>query len=164
MPAVNPGDLGRRRVTPGPAAATSRWGLRPRDSIEAECGRRGTPAVIAGCVRLVEGDDTDPGLVLALGGPAAGRFLDGSPRQDRYWLRVWGLRGLLWVWDDIAAPATIAALTDEAWRVREMAAKVTARHLVGDALPTLVAMHGDPVQRVRAATDRAVRLLTGAAA
>jgi HEAT repeat protein len=139
----------------------SHWGVRPRDSIEAECGRRGAPAVVAGCVRLADGDDADPALVMALGGPAAGRFLDGSIRPDSYWLRVWGLRGLLWVWDDSAAPVTITALTDESWRVREMAAKVTAKHLVGDALPILAGMRGDPVERVRRATDRAIRLLTG---
>lgn len=175
----------------------SHWGVRPRDSIEAECDRRGTAAAVAGCIRLVEGDNADPALIMALGGPAAGRFLggsaadrlpdetladqlsdepvadqlpdesvadqlpDGTARGDSYWLRVWGLRGLLWVWDDSAAPATIAALHDESWRVREMAAKVIAKHQVGDALPTLADMRGDPVERVRYATDRAIRILTG---
>ncbi|MFC4070567.1 HEAT repeat domain-containing protein [Actinoplanes subglobosus] len=196
----------------------SHWGVRPRDSIEAECGRRGTAAVVAGCIRLVEGDTADPALIMALGGPAAGRFLGepatgrfpgepatgrfpgepatgrfpgepatgrfpgepagdrfpdetvadrlpaGTARGDSYWLRVWGLRGLLWVWDDSAAPATIAALHDESWRVREMAAKTIAKHQVGDALPTLADMRGDPVERVRRATDRAIRILTGAQA
>ncbi|MEU4161451.1 hypothetical protein [Actinoplanes sp. NPDC026670] len=144
--------------------AGSHWGLRPRDSIKAECDRRGTAAVIAGCIRLADGDDADPDLVLALGGPAAGRFLTGPPRPDRYWLRVWGMRGLLWVWDDSATPATVAALAADAWRVREMAAKVAAKHLVGEALPVLAEMRGDPVERVRRATDRAIRVLTGAAA
>lgn len=140
--------------------------------------------MIAGCIRLARGDDADPALILALGGPAAGRFLAGPPRPDNhsielprpdnhlarlprpdsYWLRVWGLRGLLWVWDDSAAPVAVAALADEAWRVREMAAKVAARHLVGEALPVLASIRGDPVERVRRATDRAIRVLTGAGA
>jgi len=66
----------------------------------------------------------------------------------RYWLRVWGARGLLWAWDDAAAPATIAALDDDAWRVREMAAKVVGRHLVDDAIPALEQLRDDPVPRV----------------
>jgi HEAT repeat protein len=118
--------------------------------------------VVAGCVRLIRTGEGDATLILALGGPAAGRFLDGSDRSDHYWLRVWGARGLLWAWDDTAADVIPAALTDEAWRVREMAAKVAAKHLVGDALPVLSDLRDDPVQRVRAAADRAVRLITAA--
>ena len=77
----------------------SHWGLTPRQSIEAECSRRGRDAVVAGCVALVGGDDADPALVRALGGPGADAFLDGSTRADTYWLRVWGARGLLWALD-----------------------------------------------------------------
>jgi hypothetical protein len=142
----------------------SRWGITPQRSIEFECARRGVSAVVAGCVGLVEGDDGDAGLIMALGGPASGRMLDGSSRADRYWLRVWGMRGLLWAWDDstAAAAATQAALTDDAWRVREMAAKVVAKRLVGDAMPALVLLQVDPVVRVRAAADRAIRILSRA--
>lgn len=63
-----------------------------------------------------------------------------------------------------AAPAIIRATADEAWRVREMAAKVIARHRVGDALAAVVALRDDPVPRVRAAADRAVMLLSAARA
>ncbi len=84
---------------------------------------------------------------------------------NRYWLRVWALRGLLWAWDDRALPALLDALADEHWRPREMAAKVAARHLQGDALPALVELAArDPVRRVRAAASRAVALLTAAGA
>jgi hypothetical protein len=55
-------------------------------------------------------------------------------------------------------------MSDEAWRVREMAAKVTARHLVGDALPEVLALRDDPVPRVRAAAERAVARITQAEA
>lgn len=143
------------------------WELTPRESIEAECARRGRDAVVAGCVALVGGAaaDADPGLLLALAGPAAHKFLDGGEHDDLYWLRVWGARGLLWAWQDRASGALRAALGDEHWRVREMAAKVAARHLVGDALDPLTALRdGDPVPRVRAAAERAVAALTRAGA
>jgi hypothetical protein len=138
------------------------WGLTPRQSIEAECARRGKDAVVAGCVDLLAGGDTDPDLVIALGGPAAPRVVSGE--NKRYWLRVWGARGLLWAWDDVAVASVTAALGDDHWRVREMACKVIARHQVGDALPVLAALGGDPVPRVRGAAARAVVLLTDASA
>jgi HEAT repeat protein len=146
--------------------AGTHWELTPRESIEAECARRGRDAVVAGCVALIEGTsvDTDPGLLLALAGPAARKFLDGTDHDDLYWLRVWGTRGLLWAWRDQATGALLVALGDEHWRVREMAAKVAARHLVGDALEPLTALRDDPVPRVRAAAERAVAVLTSAGA
>jgi len=86
-------------------AARSHWGLTPRQSIEAECARRGRSAVVAGCAQLILGADTDAALIVALGGPGARRILAGGPRADqRYWLRVWGIRGLLWA--GMAVPLT----------------------------------------------------------
>jgi hypothetical protein len=145
-------------------AARSHRGLTPQHSVDAECTRRGRDAVIAGCRRLVAGDYTDTGLIMALGGPAADKFFDGRPHADQYWFRVWGIRGLLWAWDSSAADAVTTALGDESWRVRELAAKVVARHLLGDALPAVAELRDDPVPRVRAAADRAVTLLTRAGA
>jgi hypothetical protein len=52
------------------------------------------------------------------------------------------------------------SLADEAWRVREMAAKVVARHLVDPALPSVLELNEDPVARVRVAAHRAVVRLT----
>jgi HEAT repeat protein len=145
-------------------ATKSHWGLTPRESIEAECARRGTSEVVAGCIRLVRQQDVDAALIMALGGPGAGKFLDGRPHVDRYWLRVWGLRGLLWSWDESAAPAVQAALADESWRVREMAAKVIAKRSIGDAMSAVVQLRQDPVVRVRAAAERAVHQLSQASA
>jgi HEAT repeat protein len=142
----------------------STWGPTPRQSIEAEAARRGRQALVAGCIRLVEGGDADPDLLRALGGPAADKFLDGRPHDDRYWFRVWGARGLLWVWDDSAFDAIRDALHDESWRVREMALKVVGRHLLGDALPAVAELRDDPVPRVRAAAERTLVLLTHAGA
>jgi hypothetical protein len=138
----------------------------PRQRVEAECARRGRAAVVAGCVRLLDGaDDLDVPLIQLLGGRTAPWALDPArePAQ-RYWFRVWAARGLLWAWEDTALPAVRTALRDEAWRVREMAAKVVARHLLGDLLTDVAALRDDPVARVRAAATRAVERVTRASA
>ena len=120
---------------------------------------------MAGCVALLAGQDTDDELVFALAGPAARMVLDGSSRADqRYWLRVWGARGLLWCWDGEALPAIISALADPSWRVREMAAKVVARHRLGDALTEVAALRDDCVPRVATAALRALATLASAGA
>ncbi len=144
--------------------SNSPWGVTPRQSIDAECDRRGRQAVVDGCIALVRGQGVDPDLLDALGGPGARKFFDGRTHQDDYWLRVWGARGLLWAWDPSAAGAIDDALADEAWRVREMALKVVRRHLLGDTLPVVVQLGGDPVARVRAAASRALTTLTAAGA
>jgi hypothetical protein len=138
------------------------WQLTPRQSIAAECQRRGKPAVVSGCIGLLQGrpgvDDT---LILALGGPPGQYVLDGhAGGKTGYWPRVWAARGLLHAWDDRATSAIIQATTDDAWRVREMAAKVIARHRIGNALTAVAELRNDQVPRVRAAADRAVVLLT----
>jgi len=138
------------------------WRLTPRQSVAAECDRRGKAAVVTGCIDLLQGrQDTDDALLIALAGPAAQAVLDGSADGSQgYWPRVWAARGLLHAWDDRATTVIIQATADDAWRVREMAAKVIARHRVADALPAVSALRTDPVQRVRAAAGRAVVLLT----
>jgi hypothetical protein len=140
--------------------------MTPRQSVEAECARRGKPALVAGCVALLERrGGVDDGLVVALGGPAAEYVLGGGEGgKDGYWPRVWAARGLLHAWDDQATAAIITATGDEAWRVREMAAKVVARHGLGDALDAVAGLRADPVPRVRAAAERAVTRLTAAGA
>lgn len=84
----------------------------------------------------------------------------GEGGKQGHWPRIWAARGLLYVWEDRAAPAIAAATADEAWRVREMAAKVIARHRVDDALEAVTGLRADPVPRVRAAADRALARLT----
>jgi HEAT repeat protein len=134
----------------------SSWGKTPRESIEQECARRGKDAVVAGCMDLLGGGDADAELVLALGGPHARWVVTGESPGDSYWLRVWAARGLLWAWDDVASESVEAALSDEAWRVREMALKVVARHQLDDPLLRVVELQEDPVPRVRAAASRAL--------
>ena len=124
-----------------------------------ECARRGTGEVVATCVRLLRRRDADDGLIFAIGGPGARSVLDGG---QQYWLRVWAARALLYAWDDSAREAVMDALADEAWRVREMAAKVVARRLLGETLAVVAGLRQDPVGRVRLAAERATAILTAA--
>jgi hypothetical protein len=135
--------------------------MTPRERIQAECARRGKAAVLADCLALLRGE-TDLALLQSVGGQGAAKYFDGKQHDDTYWFRVWGLRGLLWSWDDSAAPAVRDATTDEAWRVREMAAKVVARHLVAEAGTAVDRLRDDPVPRVRLAAERAVARLIAA--
>jgi hypothetical protein len=82
-----------------------------------------------------------------------------------YWSRVWATRGLLlYAWNETATATVVLAASDEAWRVREMAAKVIARHRIVDGLDAVIRLSGDPVPRVRAAAQRAIAVLTAAGA
>lgn len=148
--------------------APSLWGTTPRRSIEDACREWGARVVVRRCVQLIGGGDAEPALIAALGGPQAPRFLD-APADQRYWLRVWGVRGLLWALSVPDAPpadgetitaALVGALGDEHWRVREMAAKVVARYRLDDAQPVVAGLLADDTPRVRVAAARALRLLT----
>jgi hypothetical protein len=130
----------------------------PRERIEAECARRGQPAFVDGCVAVLRGG-ADPEFVGVLAGSAADRFFDGAEHADTYWFRVWALRGLLWAWGPAAESAVRDALRDESWRVREMAAKVVAKHRVRRAAGAVTRLREDPVPRVRAAAERAATSL-----
>ena len=141
----------------------SLWGTTPRQSIEAACEQRGRDVVVEACLDLLAGREVDPALVQVLGGPRAARLLDEGSGQA-YWLRVWAVRGLLWSWDDRAGGALDRALSDPAWRVREMAAKVVGRHLLAGSLDRVADLRGDPVARVRHAAARALARLTDAGA
>ncbi len=145
-------------------AAAGAWGKTPKQSVEDECSRRGKPAVVAGCIALLESRAVDPELVVALGGPPARWALTGEAGGPPYWLRVWAARGLLWAWDDSATAAITTALHDESWRVREMALEVVAHHQLSDALPDVAPLQDDPVTRVRSAAARALATVTSAGA
>lgn len=74
-----------------------------------------------------------------------------------YWPRVWGARGLLYVWPEPELPAVSdAVLTgarDEAWRVAEMCLKVSAKRDLPAAEEAL-ALAGHEHSRVRAVALR----------
>lgn len=110
---------------------------------------------------MLQGDEADPKLILALGGRPA-RWAAGfdEPPGPAYWLRVWAARGLLWAWDDAASAVVVGALSDEAWRVREMALRVIIRHRLKGALDAVEALQNDPNARVRDAAERAIVKLT----
>jgi HEAT repeat protein len=129
----------------------------PRERVEAACASYGEAAVADACMRLLAGADIDPVMRAVFGDQHSPEWLDSDVNQ--YWLRVWGARGLLWNWDPRAVPSLRTALADEAWRVRQMAAKVIARHLVDDLQSAVVELQQDPVPRVRAAASRALSLL-----
>jgi hypothetical protein len=139
--------------------------MSPRERVRDECHRQGEGAVVAGCVDILTGRTVDERLLQVLGGPAAGQVLAGREGGTTgYWPRVWAARGLLYAWNQTAAAAVVAATSDEAWRVREMAAKVTARHRIGAGLDAVIRLRDDPVPRVRAAAGRAIVVLTAAGA
>jgi hypothetical protein len=135
--------------------------MTPSQNVAAECQRRGAAGVVSGCIDLLEAREVDDALVLALGGAPAPYVLSGGEGgKQGYWPRVWAARGLLYVWEDRATPAIVRATADEAWRVREMAAKVIARQRVDDALEAVTGLRADQVPRVRSAADRAIARLT----
>lgn len=137
----------------------SHWGTTPKRSIAAESERRGSAEVVEGCRRLLRGQAVDDDLLVALAGPAASEFLGGAERDDDYWLRVWGARGLLWQWDPCALPEVEAALGDPSWRVREMALLVVKRNGVNELRGAVASLQRDPVPRVRTAATKALLAL-----
>jgi hypothetical protein len=80
-------------------------------------------------------------------------------RGQDYWPRVWGARGLRYVWLDYAELPLVAALRDPAWRVQEMAAKVAALRELGRAAEQLVPLIDSDVSRVRVAALRALGVI-----
>ena len=138
----------------------SNWGMTPKESIRLECARRSRDEVVADCVTILNGDTVDDHVLRVLGGPAAESVLEGRDGGvGGYWPRVWAARGLLHVWDDIATDAIIAVTMDSSWRVREMAAKVIARHHVSSAIDAVVVLLDDENARVRTAAARGFRAL-----
>ena len=129
----------------------------PRARIEGACRALGRAEVVQRCLRLLEGSAEEDLFLLMLGGESAARLLERElPPAQAYWVRTWAARGLLWsgVGRDLAPLRS--ALGDDAWRVREMACKVVARHCVGELVDTVAALTSDPVPRVRVAATRAV--------
>lgn len=137
-------------------------GVTPKQRLERACERRGRSVVVKGCVDLLRGEELDDDFIIVLGGAHGVSVFEGSDGgRDGYWPRVWAVRGLLHV-RDAATPDIVRATSHSSWRVREMAAKVVARHLVDEALPAVVDLRGDLVARVRAAATRVVIALTSA--
>jgi HEAT repeat protein len=132
-----PADL---EALPRELVAELRTHLSERDAVDA-------------CVALLQGAaaEAHPDLLPYLSGrPGVAYFQGGWPA---YWPRVWGARGLLYVWQDDAATVVLAGLRDPAWRVAEMCLKVsTRRELPAGEDAVRLAHHELP--RIRAAAMR----------
>ena len=129
----------------------------PRDLLALLADHVGEAGAAGLCADLLAASDPHEhaATVLFLGGPAGRSLLDGGPSWKEWWARVWAARGLLYVWDDAAAPAVLDRLDDDAWRVAEMCLKVSARRELpcGDG----AARRGThDLPRVRAAAARAL--------
>jgi hypothetical protein len=118
-------------------------------------GRREVASWCAGLLNTtIRYDDPDYPNLTWLGGAHAASLSQRNAFESRnqdYWPRVWGARGLLHVWDPDAKGAVIRALSDPAWRVREMSAKIVRTQELADAEQELTVLVVDPVPRVRAA-------------
>ncbi|USQ81099.1 hypothetical protein NF556_05490 [Ornithinimicrobium faecis] len=115
-------------------------------------GALGEERVVDWCARLILGQERsdDPDLA----------WLGGTEDWAPYWRRVWGARGLLYVWDDGALEAIAAALADEHWRVREMGLKVVRAHGLSGLTGETAELREDTNARVRAAAERALAAMS----
>jgi hypothetical protein len=125
----------------------------PGDRIAQAVTLFGEPVVADRAAALLGGANEGEEFLLWVGGRHAQGILDGAPAL--YWPEVWGARTLLYAWADAVAPAVRAGLSNQAWRVREMCARVViARELpfAAELAPLLT----DEVARVRAMAARAL--------
>ncbi len=118
--------------------------------------RYGEANVVERALSLLAGNYEGEDFLLFVGGEHAQGILDGAPVL--YWPELWGARALLYVWDESAGPAIIETLSNPAWRVREMGARVAAAREL-PAASALSGLLGDQVPRVRAAAARALGAL-----
>jgi len=113
----------------------------------------GEATVVKRSISLLAGNNQGEDFLVYVGGEHARGILDGAPVL--YWPELWGTRALLYVWDDSAVAAVRAALGNQAWRVREMGARVAATRGL-ELVPALTELLTDEVARVRAAAARAI--------
>jgi hypothetical protein len=133
----------------------------PAERVRDAVARNGVDPVVTWCAAVLTGDRWD--------GPTGDLnwVADAAVHSDEwlanpvngYWPRVWAARALLYAWRPYAVPAVVAGLSDEAWRVREMCAKVARLREIGEAGDTLADLARDPVTRVRVAAVRALALV-----
>ncbi len=126
-------------------------------------GHLGEPAAVARCMALMRGAPREAHLDVL---PYLTRhsFADGEPARDpaawkNHWLRTWGARGLLYVWDDSAATAVIDGLHDEEWRPAEMCLKVATKRELGGAGDGAAALSSHELARVRAQAMRTLAVV-----
>ena len=107
---------------------------------------------------MLAGGEEEPDFLVTIGGtPALHLLSQGIPNDQRYWLRVWAARGLLWAGRPNDGELLRTGLEDASWRVREMTCRVIARHCIDELLDEVIALEVDPVTRVQTAAARAAR-------
>jgi HEAT repeat protein len=123
------------------------------ERLDAAVARLGEEDVVNRAIALLNGENAGADFLLYVGGRHAQGLLDGAPAL--YWPELWGARALMHVWDAKAGTAILAGLDNQAWRVREMCAKVSlAREL--NVAPKLAELTEDEAPRVRSAALRAL--------
>jgi HEAT repeats len=122
-----------------------------------ECGERELVLRCAALLRTGSWDD-DPALLPAIANSQGAELIAGRWGPP-YWARVWAMRTFLYAWDPTAISVVVAAITDEAWRVRELAGKVIAKREVGEAADGVAALLTDEIPRVRAAAAHALGMV-----
>ena len=125
----------------------------PGDRIALAIKKLGERDVADRAAALLGGSNEGEEFLLWVGGQHAQGILDGAPAL--YWPEVWGARTLLYAWDAPAGEVVRSALSNRAWRVREMCCRVVAARELpfgADLLPLL----GDEVARVRGNAARAL--------
>ncbi len=125
----------------------------PQKRIEEAIALFGEHQVAERAASLLMGGNEGEEFLLWVGGRHAQAVLDGAP--PLYWPEVWGARALTFAWDDGAASAVHRGLGDQAWRVREMCARVVFVRRLAET-DAMLPLLDDPVARVRAAAARAL--------
>ena len=123
----------------------------PQDRVAAAIAILGETEVVERAVALLAGLNAGEEFLIVAGGPHAQGLLDGAP--PLYWPEVWGARVLLYAWNDSAVDAVTAGLQNQAWRVREMCARVAGARSLPVAVPARELLTDDNA-RVRAAGAR----------
>lgn len=123
----------------------------------------GEPAAAGACVALLAGAAPQEfaDVLPYLGGRLPGHGLTGE--WERHGARIWGARGLLYVWDDCAGgdatSAVVHGLADCSWRVAENCLKVSCLREIGAAGDGAATLVTHRLPRVRAQAVRALGIV-----
>jgi HEAT repeat protein len=145
----------RNNPSPQPAIPVD---LPVAERLAAAVERYGEPEVVDRAIVLLNGGNAGEDFLLYVGGKHAQGLLDGAPAL--YWPELWGARALLHVWDPKAGTAILDGLDNQAWRVREMCARVSQERALNVAV-RIVDLATDEVPRVRIAALRALAVIGG---